>query len=398
MRKKLILLGAMQMHLPLIKRAQERGIDIVTVDWTESNPGHKLATKAYFDSTTDRDAVERIVRSEKADGILTFNSDPAALTAAVVAERIGLPGSDLKAVEAMSEKDRFRKFLKENGFNTPKFASYSDLESLKKEIGDFNFPVMLKPVDSSGSKGVVRVQNHEDIEAEFTRAMEYSRCKRVIVEEFIEAAGPQLHGDGFVADGELKFLCLGDHHFDSSINNLVPISTTFPSTHAEGEIKAVEEEVRRFIKAVGFRQGGINVEARISKRDGRAYLIETGARNGGNFTPIVIGEATGFNFIDAALDAALGLPFRKQETHPATPTAYLIMHSGEEGKLKSIDVSPELEKHLFARYDYISTGGKVSSFRGANAAIGVLLAGFPDETTMHRMVDGMDDEITIELD
>lgn len=397
MKKKLVLLGAMQMHLPLIRRARQRGIDIVTIDWTKDNPGHALAFRAYFDSTTDAKAVERIVRDEKADGVLTFNSDPAALTAAQVAERTGLPGSGAKAVEIMSEKDRFRKFLAENGFNVPKFASFSSLEELQEKIGGFKFPVMLKPVDSSGSKGVVRVDNPGNIEEIFLKAMDFSRCKRVIVEEFIEADGPQLHGDGFVADGELKFLCLGDHHFDSSINNLVPVSTTFPSTHTPEEMAEVEEEVRRFIRAVGFQQGGINVEARISKRDGRPYLIETGARNGGNFTPIIIGQSTGYDFIDAALDAALGLEYHEQQSHTPDPTAYLIMHSRRDGILKSINVSPALENLTFARYDYLKPGDEVRSFKGANVAIGVLLTSFPDVATMERMVEGMDNEIKIEL-
>ena len=397
MKKKIVLLGAMQMHLPLIERAHERGIDVVTVDWTKENPGHSLASAAYFDSTTDAEAVERIVRREKADGVLTFNSDPAALTAAVVAERLNLPGSGSRAVEIMSEKDKFRQFLSDNGVNVTRFGSYSDFESLSRDLERYQLPVMIKPVDSSGSKGVVRVNSFEDLKTAFDVALKLSRGGRVIIEEFIEAAGPQLHGDGFVAEGELQFLSLGDHHFDSSINNLVPVSTTFPSVHTQSEIKAVEEEVRRFIRAVGFRQGGINVEARISARDGKPYLIEIGARNGGNFTPIIIGKATGFDFIDAALDAALGLPFRPQNVKAPEPTAYLIMHSPKEDVLSDISLSPRLKSLLFDRFDYLKPGDEVKTFKGANVAIGVLLVSFPDVATMLEIADGMEHEITITL-
>lgn len=395
MRKRIVLLGAMQMHLPLIRRAAERDIDIVTVDYTVDNPGHKLAQKAYFDSTTDLEAVERIAREEKADGIMTFNSDPAAYSAACVAERLELPGSGREAVAVMSAKDSFRKFLGEHGFNVPKFRSYRSYEEAEKEMDSFSFPVMLKPVDSSGSKGVVRIGSATEIKDAFENALDFSRCKRVIIEEFIEADGPQLHGDGFVADGELKFLCLGDHHFDSAINNLVPISTTFPSRHSAEEIEKVRNEVARFIKEVGFRQGGINIEARISKKDGKPYLIEVGPRNGGNFTPVVIGKATGFDFVDAALDAALGLPYKEQTPHPANPTAYLIVHSKEDGKLENVTLSYLLESRLFGRYDYVKPGEEVRSFMGANVAAGVLLASFRDMEEMERCVEGMDENIKI---
>lgn len=389
--KRLLLLGAMQMHVPIIKRARERGIYVITCDYVPENEGHRYSDEAYYDSTTDFESVLGLARRCKVDGVMTFNSDPAALTAAYVSTRLGLPTSGLSAVEIMSQKDRFRKFLSEKGFNVPKFGNYSDLDTLLGDLDNYRFPIMLKPVDSSGSKGVAKIDAPVGVPECFSLAMSFSRCKRVIVEEFIEPFGPQVHGDGFVYDGNVEFVYLGDHHFDSGINNLVPVSTTFPSTHLLEDMECIEREVQRFISEVGFKQGGINVEARISSLDRKVYLIEVGARNGGNFTPRVIQYASGFNFMDACLDGALGFPFHPQPVYKAGYYAYMILHSSEDGILADIFVDSVLESKILERHYYLRPGDEVKSFKGSNSAVGVLLVRFDTAREMMHYVDCMND-------
>ena len=128
--KKLLLLGAMQMHIPIIKRAKEKGIYVITCDYIPENEGHKYADECFFDSTTDINAVYNIAKRCNVEGIMTFNSDPAAISAAYIAEQLRLPGSGYNAVKIMSEKDLFRKFLSENGFNVPYFSQYTEVEAL----------------------------------------------------------------------------------------------------------------------------------------------------------------------------------------------------------------------------------------------------------------------------
>ena len=395
--KKLLLLGAMQMHLPLIHRAHERGIYVVTCDYIPENIGHKVADEPHYDSTTDIPAVIKLAKECQVDGVMTFNSDPAALSAAAAAEVLGLPGSGKNAVEIMSDKGKFRKFLHDHDFNVPRFGSYDNYENLEKDLSNFKFPVMLKPVDSSGSKGVVCLHDVSEVKEAYDNALNYSRCKHIIVEEFISGVGPQLHGDAFVYDGEVKFICLGDHHFDASINNLVPVSTSFPSLHSHEDIAKVEQEVQKFISAVGFKQGGINIEARISANDGKAYLIEVGPRNGGNFTPIVIQNTIGFNFVDACLDATFGLPFKEQPLEYHGYNAYLVMHTDRDGILDHVDIDPALAPHILSRYDYVKEGDSVHSFRGANAAIGVLLVRYEHYDELEHVIDNMDKFVKITL-
>lgn len=167
----------MEMHVPLIQRAKEMGNYVITVDYIPENPGHKLADEAYFDSTTDLDAVLKLSKKLNIDGIMTYNSDPAAPTAAYVAEKLGLPGNSYQSVKIMSEKNLFRDFLISNGLNAPKFGNYLNIEDALCHINDFSFPIIIKPVDSSGSKGVTVVNNVNDVQNAIECALEKSRSK-----------------------------------------------------------------------------------------------------------------------------------------------------------------------------------------------------------------------------
>lgn len=397
--KKLLILGAMEMHVPLIKRAKELGIYTITCDYIPENPGHKIADEAYFDSTTDLEAVLALAKRLKVDGIMTYNSDPAAQTAAYVAEKLSLPGNPYRAVKIMSEKNLFRDFLLENGLNAPKFGHFSNSYDVEKNICEFTFPVIVKPVDSSGSKGVTVVYEKNEIKAAVEFAIEKSRSKKFIVEEYIEQEGCQLHGDGFVENGQLIFLCLGDHHFDSSINNLVPYSTTFPTEHSEDVVNKCKEQIQTFITKVGFKNGGFNVELRISKKDGKPYIIDIGARNGGNFTPKVIEYGTGFNFMDRALKLAVGESVNdiKSSTNTYDFVSYLIIHSPVNGIFNGYKLASEIEDNVIERHIYVKPGDKVESFLGANAALGVLIMHYKSRKIMNQIVDNFEKLYTVDI-
>ena len=397
--KKLLILGAMEMHVPLIKRAKELGYYVITCDYIPENPGHKIADEAYFDSTTDLDAVLNLAKRLEVDGIMTYNSDPAAPTAAYVAEKLNLPGNPYQAVKIMSEKNLFRGFLDNNGLNVPKFISCTDCNKVQEKIDEFSFPVIVKPVDSSGSKGVTVVNEKHKLEKAIELALSKSRCKRCIIEEFIEPLGSQLHGDGFVENGKLVFLCLGDHHFDRTINNLVPYSTTFPTEHSEETVEDCKEQIQKFISKVGFKNGGFNVELRISNKDNKPYIIDIGARNGGNFTPKVIEYGSGFNFLDRAIKIALGesIDDIKMTDKVSDFVSYLILHSDKNGVLNNIVLDKMIEDRIIEKHIYLKSGDKVETFLGANAALGVLIMKYESREVMDEIVENFHNLYKVEL-
>ncbi|MEE1059153.1 MAG: ATP-grasp domain-containing protein [Treponema sp.] len=397
--KKLLILGAMEMHVPLIQRAKEMGNYVITVDYIPENPGHKLADEAYFDSTTDLDAVLKLSKKLNIDGIMTYNSDPAAPTAAYVAEKLGLPGNPYQSVKIMSEKNLFRDFLISNGLNAPKFGNYLNIEDALCHINDFSFPIIIKPVDSSGSKGVTVVNNVNDVQNAIECALEKSRSKKFIIEEYIEPVGKQLHGDGFVQNGKVVFLHLGDHHFDSTINNLVPYSTTYPTEHPVEIVNACKNQIQDFMSKVGFKNGGFNVELRISNKDNKPYIIDIGARNGGNFTPKVIEYGSGFNFLDRAIKIALGenIDDIKMTDKVSNFVSYLILHSDKNGVLNNIVLDKMIEDRIIEKHIYLKSGDKVETFLGANAALGVLIMKYESREVMDEIVEKFPSLYKVEL-
>lgn len=397
--KKLLILGAMEMHVPLIQRAKEMGNYVITVDYIPENPGHKLADEAYFDSTTDLDAVLKLSKKLNIDGIMTYNSDPAAPTSAYVAEKLGLPGNPYQSVKIMSEKNQFRDFLISNGLNAPKFGNYLNIEDALCHINDFSFPIIIKPVDSSGSKGVTVVNNVNDVQNAIECALEKSRSKKFIIEEYIEPVGKQLHGDGFVQNGKVVFLHLGDHHFDSTINNLVPYSTTYPTEHPVEIVNACKNQIQDFMSKVGFKNGGFNVELRISNKDNKPYIIDIGARNGGNFTPKVIEYGSGFNFLDRAIKIALGenIDDIKMTDKVSNFVSYLILHSDKNGVLNNIVLDKMIEDRIIEKHIYLKSGDKVETFLGANAALGVLIMKYESREVMNEIVENFPNLYKVEL-
>jgi len=388
----------MEMHLPLIRRAQELGFYTITCDYIPEAPGHKIADESHLDSTTDLEAVLHLAQKLQIDAIMTYNSDPAAPTAAFVAEKLHLPGNPYQTVKTMSEKDLFRHFLRENNLNHPEFISHDKNSASVPEIPETLYPVIIKPVDSSGSKGCTVIKDKSALPEALKTALSKSRCGRCIIEEYIVPHGRQLHGDVFVSEGKVTFLYLGDHYFDEAINNLVPYSTAYPTAHSQEEVRDCLDEIQRFISKVGFKNGGFNVELRISAKNRKPYIIDIGARNGGNFTPRIIQYAAGFNFLDAALAVACGKDVPEQRTAQQGFFSHLILHSRQPGVLKKIVLSEELTNRCIEKYIYAKPGDQVESFTGANTALGVLLMKYKSREDMKYIIENFEKMYAVELE
>ena len=203
--KKILLLGGSAQQVVAIEMAKKLGYYTVLCDYLPDNPGQYVADRFYLVSTTDKEAVLKVAKEECVAGVLAYASDPAAPTAAFVAEKLGLPGNPYKSVEILCNKDKFRNFLRENQFCTPLAKGYAVVEEALEDLKNsyFTYPVIVKPVDSSGSKGVSRIDSFEQAKDSIEYAMSYSRGHRIIIEEFVEKYGYQIAGDGLSVDGKL---------------------------------------------------------------------------------------------------------------------------------------------------------------------------------------------------
>jgi biotin carboxylase len=389
MSNRILLLGGSHAQIPALIKARQRGLHTILCDYLKNNPGKKYANEFLNISTTDKDLVLKYARKKNIDCILAYASDPAASTAAYVAEKMGLPGNSYQSVCSLTEKDQFRQLLLGNKFPTPKFRSLSKNELSEHNLSGLSWPLIVKPVDSSGSKGVRKIDHIRDFPEAADYALEFSRSGRIIIEEFIDKDIADLHGDGFVIDGKLVFCCLGDHYYNGNINPFNPIGTTWPSRLDSAKLRQVENQIAKIIQLSGFKNGPINIEARINSGND-IYIMEIGPRNGGHYVPQAIKYSTGFDCLDLLFDLILGKTIQPGSAIPAKCcTAYYAIHSDKTGKLSSINISENINKFIIEQHLYTKIRQQVKPFISSNSAIGVLLMKFDNEQIMHETIQNM---------
>lgn len=400
--KKIMLLGGSAQQVVAIETAKRLGYYTVLCDYLNDNPGQYVADKFYLVSTTDKEAVLEVAQREKIDGILAYASDPAAPTAAYVAEKLGLPGNPYESVQILCEKDKFRKFLSENGFHTPKAKGYEQISEAVKDLtgGYFTLPVIVKPVDSSGSKGVVRIDESTEVEEKLNYALSYSRGGRIIVEEFVEKFGYQIAGDGLSVDGKLVFRCFANDHFDEKCENpFVPISASFPYNMPKEVQEKVHNEIQRLISLLNMKTCTYNFDMRIDK-DYNVYLMEIAPRDGGNYIPQLIQYATGVDLVECSVKAAMGDAIETRSMVEAQGFwSYYAVHSLKNGVLKSILIDEKFEKeHIVENHILKKVGDTVQVFTGANTTLGILLLKFDTMEEMLYAMDNAEKWIQIEVE
>lgn len=387
--KTLLLLGGSAQQIPAIITAKNLGYKTVLCDYLPDNPGQIHADQFYCVSTTDKYAVLEVAKKEKIDGIVAYASDPAALTAAYVANEMDLPGNPYPAVEILTHKDKYREFLARNNFHTPRAQGYSSVEEAYHDISGFRLPAVVKPVDSSGSKGVGLLARPEDLNKLADGALSYSRSQRFIVEEFVEQNGYQVAGDGFVVDGQLVFRCFGNDHFDPmNANPLVPVAASFPYHGSLRRQIKIHMEIQRLLSLLDIKIGPFNFDIRIDKDD-NVYIMEIGPRNGGNYIPQVIQYATGVDLVEYTIQAAMGIDCRDiKMTEPEGCWGYYALHTNMAGVLKGIRISEEVEKgQLIEKHLNYQPGDRVPAFTGSSNTIGILLMKFSSQSSMLSMLD-----------
>ena len=383
-RRKLMLLGGLRYLLPVIDAAHDLGCHVITCDYLPDNIAHKYSDEYHNVSILDKDAVLSLARELKIDGIMSFAVDPGVVTAAYVADRMGLPqAGPYESVCILQNKELFRSFLESNGFNVPKSRGFSTYEDAYADRDYFTWPVIVKPVDSAGSKGVSRVDSPDDLKAAFDNARSHSFSGKVVIEEFIEKEGCSSDSDCFSVGGELKFVSFSAQRFDESASNpYTPAAFSWPSTMTREQESELTSELQRLIALLRMRTSIYNVETRVG-RNGKCYIMEVSPRGGGNRLAEMLRMATEVDMITAAVKAALGEKITDITQKPYNGHwAEVILHADRSGIFHGLDISQELELYVMEKDLWVKTGDTISSFNGANDAIGTLVMKFKSKKDM----------------
>lgn len=376
--KKLMLLGGLRYLIPVIEAAHKLGIYVITCDYLPDNIAHKYSDEYCNVSIVDKEAVLKIAQEKQIDGIMSFAVDPGVITAAYVQEQMGLPAfGPYESVCILQNKDRFRQFLTEHGFNVPKAKGFSSVEEALSGLNDFEWPLIVKPTDSAGSKGVKKVESIEYLEDALRYAFEYSHSHRVIVEEFIEKQGCSSDSDCFSVDGELKFVSFSAQYFDENAQNpYTPAAYSWPSTMTKEQEAELTSELQRLLSLLKMKTSVYNVETRVGT-NGKTYIMEVSPRGGGNRLSEMVRFATGIDLITNAVRAAIGDAVIKleQKTYEGH-WAEIILHADCDGIFKDLIISDKLKANIVEEDLWVKKGEKISGFNAANNAIGTLVLRF----------------------
>lgn len=382
------MLGGSAAQVNAIKHAKKLGLHVILCDYLTDNPGQHYADEYIPASTTDEKVILQIAEKKRIDGIVAYASDPAAPTAAFVGNRLGLPSNPYESVVTLCQKDLFRDFLRKNGFETPDSSSFTTFDDAYEYFLALGSKGVIKPVDSSGSKGVAILTGKSDFRGAYDRALQFSRCKRVLVERKIENAYPYiLGGDGFLVDGVMKFSCLMNCQRDMKCNPLVPVGKSIPSVFLPLEREKSENLIQKALSLLNMKIGALNLEAMVNT-EGKVFILEIGPRNGGNLIPEQIKFLTGVDMVDLTIKSAMGMDLGDlQQVEPRGYVASHVIHSRKTGTLAELSFSQLLEERISYRLLYKKPGDPVERFEGANQAIGIIMMRFSSEEEMHETLD-----------
>lgn len=395
--KKLMLLGGIRYLLPVIKAAHDQGYYVITADYLPDNIAHKYSDEYVNVSIIDKEAVLKVAQKKKIDGIMSFGVDPGVVSASYVQNMMGLPSfGPFESVEILQNKDKFRAFLAENGFNVPRAKSFCSKEEALFDMSWYEYPVIVKPTDSAGSKGVTRVDYEEQLPPALDYAFKYSLSGHVIVEEFIEKYGCSSDTDSFSIDGKLSFISFNAQHFDvNAINPYTPAAYSWPSTFTKQQEDELTSEIQRLISLLGLKTVVYNIETRIGK-NGKAYIMELTPRGGGNRLCEMLRYATGIDMITAITramvgDSVEGIEQRSYQGH----WAEIILHANKSGLFEDIEISDTLHGDIIERDLWVKPGDFVYGFEGANNAIGTLVLRFQNKEDLTSAITSQKDWLRV---
>lgn len=398
--KKILLLGGSRYILPVIEAIHKLGYYAITCDYLPDNIAHKYSDEYHNVSIIEKDKVLALARKLKIDGIMSFACDPGVDVAAYVAEKMELPyAGSYESVSILQNKALFRQFLTKHDFNVPRAKGYGDAIDVVVDANRFCWPVVVKPVDSAGSKGVTRIDKITDLELAVEYAIKYSKTGRFIVEEFIEQKGFSSDTDCFSIDGKLVFASFSNQRFDkNAINPYTPSAFSWPST-MPNEIQAeLRSELQRLMMLLNLKTSIYNIETRQGTDD-KAYIMEVSPRGGGNRLAEMLRYASGIDLVTNSVRAAVGDKIVGITGDPVYNGCWaeIILHADDDGAYDYLWVDERIKSCVIERDLWVQPGDIVRGFTGANEAIGTLVFRFDSNNQLEEVMNNIPKYVRVKM-
>lgn len=329
--KKVMVLGAGIYQVPLIKTAKRMGFYTIVVSIEGNYPGFSFADKVYYIDTTDSEKIIEVAREECISGIVTAGTDVAVITVGKVCDELGLCGLSGKSAEIASNKKIMKERYEQYGVRTARFRKAPlKLEEAKVLVTELKYPLIFKAVDTSGSRGIMRVNGKEEVDEAFETVKKATKKDYFIIEEFL--VGEEFGAQAFVRNGKLEFvLPHGDYVFVGDTG--VPVGHFAPYNIDENVYNDTVEQLTKAVKAMELDNCAINADFILVNN--KCYVLEIGGRSGATCLAELTSIYYGFDYYEKMLLSCVGedVDFSSEK---AIPNASKLLIADKTGTIKEI--------------------------------------------------------------
>lgn len=405
--KKVMIVGAGTGQVPLIQHCKDLGLFTIVISPLGPYPGIGIADKHIDEDIFNKDSLVEIGRKEGIDYVISDQSDYAVPIVAYVAEKLGLPGNSTDVAETYTYKSKFRRFCQENGIPAPK-AVVIDIPDPDSGIidsgiimSDLRFPVVVKPADSQGSRGISKVTEPSCIRVAIENAARYTRGSKVVVEEYFQ--GREIVCEGFVINGEYYNVAFGDREYFSLDGLFIPSKTRFPAYISEFAKEKIIDNEKRIASKLKTSFGIVHSEYLINEND-EFVVIESALRGGGVYIAShLIPLSTGIDLTKVLVSAMRGRYDECIEMlHPSDTGAaeYLCFYlkEGNVSSVKGKEVIAENPDVVIAEIDNISEGDRISRFEHKGMRKGPFIIKGADMEAVSSTEEFIQSALSIEVD
>lgn len=357
LQKKLLLLGGSHAEIPLIQAAHELGWYVITTGNNRDGLGHPYADKTVFADFSDKNAMLELARNEGVQAVCSGCNDFALFSTVYVCEKLGLPGHDSYATSLeLHHKDKYRALATRLGIPTPRALVVRSVADFDAAIAQLTFPIIVKPVDLTGGKGIHRAANIEEARAAYKDACSRTRQDHIVVEEFVQGTN---HGfSAMLVKGKVAFAFSDNEQY--YLNKYMVSGANTPSTTSAAGLAKLRDYSERIAHELHLVNGILHIQY-IEKADGTPVIIEICRRPPGDLYIKFVKYATGIDYPKFIVMAETGMDISGIADVPTQ--GFWLRHcimAGREGIVRDVTFAPEIQKNIVEKFLWYKPGEQIT--------------------------------------
>jgi len=393
--KTILIVGAGFGQLPAITEAKKMGLETICIDRDPDAPGMSIADVSYAVDIIDEEGALEIAKKHKVSGLMTLQSDLPVPTVGYINDHLNLSGVSYEVANACSNKIEARNRLRDKKCSQPEYEVAENEVEAVSAADTIGYPCVVKAPDSSGSRGVVKVNENNGVKPAFEEAMRYTRGKQLLVEEYI--AGLEFGAQTFSVNGICELVLLHNDTL-SEPPFMIPIGHSMPFRFlSDKEREEAVYDIKKAVEALGIKDGPANVDLILDENTNRVKIIEIGARIGATCLPELVTYHTGINWIRESINSCISEEV-DLTVQSNMPVAAIILEAPKEGVYKGYDLKDHHKNDILLELEVTARrGDNVSLLRKGTDRIGKVLATGSDVLEAENNAKYIRDQIKIDV-